>query len=1636
MKRKLVYASRLRYQAAELDIPVEIDSALQMFALSDPRMILVRQIQSRGPKSLASQDAIIDTIDSVGTEGWTEEQIAGALLFTIFTQNRQQYSPELLLSTVKSQQSVDSFNWTALVRCFDRAGIRVDVDQFTRLFDALLPIAQEVPGLDIQLLWGGDWSNRDSHFSFLGAFISSEVDISHIPNFRSTFSTEIFSDASQLVRQQAQQAQLSPLRSFDATQAIFDLVLASAATWSLPESQTFVKNILQHHLPIFLCSAFTLPQPWTTVQHNFIIRSFMMFVSKRQDGYQFALHGVWKLDKQWVAEQLFHAFTQDPSCTELIYEHCVEHGWLDYLLEFTNGLAMDLASLAHRKESFDLEQWVKNAAEKTPIDMGNLLSKFLRIKAEDELRVQRREQASPEMVSLSVKTVYALLLILEDYIVDHENLTPIQRICLQTYPRLINYGEGFDDIIEANGARGNFIPEDIDKQMQELFGKMYHEELSLREILELMRRYKTSRNPSEQDLFTCMVHGLIDEYHCYHEYPLEALTKTAVMFGGIINFKLISGIPLKVGLGMILDAVREHQPHESMYKFGVEAIEQLVNRLPEWAGFCSLLLQVPSLQGTPIYKKAEEVLREQGHQPLGDVDGADLNGIPDGVAMTNGNVDDLVTSDSAPRKFRSLHVDPPLRPDVYCQPDEEVQDRILFILNNVSEQNIDTKLQDLRETLRDEHHQWFASYLVEERAKLQPNFQQLYLDLLDLLGDKLLWAEVLRETYVSAIRLLNEETTLNSTTERTHLKNLGGWLGSLTIAKDKPIKHKNIYFKDLLIEAFDSQRLMVAIPFTCKVLVQSVKSTVFKPPNPWLMDILALLMEIYNFAELKMLLKFEIEVLCGDLELDHKTIEPSTYIRERPTQLEDGIPSASLPEGLEAFEDMSLTGINRSIRGERMSTAAIISTLPNLDHILVFPPSANTMVDPNVLRQIVHTAVEQAIAEIITPVVERSITIASISTAQLILKDFAMEPDEERVRQAAGTMVRALAGSLALVTCKEPLKMSMTNYIRGAQQDFPEQPMPEGLILMCVNDNLDAACGIVEKAAEERSLPEIEKVIESQLEARRRHRNARPNDPFIDPSISRWGFFIPEPYRQVPGGLNKEQLAIYENFARQSRGPGQHLQTASTDSGKQLPDVLQESFPAIPNLSTPKQPAVSHQISQAQPETGIQQPIIPASQHHINSLLESASPREKLEGLISQLQQAARDTSEESVKDLGRDSPIPLNYNQILRIILTAPNGEDLARLAAFKLCNALYSQTESKLEIEVLVYLLSKVWELSSHVARYTWALLADVNDEHMFNVPVTVALIDAGLMDLHRVDMILTKLIQERNPNALDLLSDLLNRVLLNEEPSALRSDFSGSLDAISHWYLEDPSLTQAGDLIRRLRESGIPEVTGALLTDQARSKRDQMEYIFSEWIGVYKFGGADDKTYSTFLKDMHQIQVINSQEDAALFFRLSIDLSVAVFEHEFQSPNGSQEEAFMYVDAIAKLVVLLVKYQGESQGSVKANKSNYLNSVLSLLVLTLNHHQVMRGETFNQRVFFRLFSSVLCEYFSSGLQNTDQHKDMMLAFADKLSSLQPKNAPGFVYGWLALVSHRFFMAPMLEMEDRTVSSPVFPIFRNDLS
>lgn len=736
---------------------------------------------------------------------------------------------------------------------------------------------------------------------------------------------------------------------------------------------------------------------------------------------------------------------------------------------------------------------------------------------------------------------------------DHITLT--QRLCIQAYPRLINLGAGLDHVILQNNAESNTFPPDIDKNMQQHYKLLYAQEMEVRELVTELEKLKYSHVPKEQDLFSCMIHGLFDEYQCYPDYPLQALATTSVLFGSVIRYKLIDGIPLRAALAMVWQAVRDSAPDSSMYKFGLQALMQFSSRLPEWKTYCQLLINVQGLQNTEIWATAQDVVMGKFERSIdgsvnGSIDHDSVRGLPNGSSKSPVPI-------PLPA-FRALHADPPLKNSyVYEDPDEEVQDKVLFIVNNLSHSNLENKLKELQQWLQEPHHLWFADYLVVTRAKLEPNYQPLYLDLLEGIGHSSLMAEVLRETYVHIIALLNAESTLNNSTERAHLKNLGLWLGGLTIAKDKPIKFKNISFRDLLIEGWQTDRLIVVLPFTCNVLQQANNSTVFKPPNPWLMAIIKLLKELYDMKTLKLNLKFEIEVLCKRLELNIQEIKPSTLIQEAKEQQE-----AVKEDPLEEEEASVIAMENLALQHQPDYSPGVDNVLSSLSEQITI----NAMIRDSELKKLMIETVARTIQEILGPVVERSVTIATISANQLILKDFATEPDENKMRTSAVGMAQRLAGNLALVTCKDPLRMSMVNNIRTAlnQAGYTEQSVSEQAVTVVVNDNLEFACRTVEKAAQDQAIPQIDSVLAPHYAFRKRHRASNPLQHFVAPGVSHIAMNLPDAFRLNRGGLTSQQLAVYEEFARPSlNGAVPNVDQARNQVAETLPIEYLAGTPGI-----------------------------------------------------------------------------------------------------------------------------------------------------------------------------------------------------------------------------------------------------------------------------------------------------------------------------------------------------------------------------------------------------------------------------------------------------------------------------------------
>lgn len=568
-------------------------------------------------------------------------------------------------------------------------------------------------------------------------------------------------------------------------------------------------------------------------------------------------------------------------------------------------------------------------------------------------------------------------------------------------------------------------------------------------------------------------------------------------------------------------------------------------------------------------------------------------------------------------------------------PSSDVQDKIAFIINNISSANLDTKAKEFMEVLKEQYYPWFAQYMVMKRASIEPNFHDTYLKFLDKINSRVLHKEVVKATYENCKVLLRSDLIKSSSEERSLLKNLGSWLGKLTIGRNQALRAIEIDPKLLITEAYERGLMIAVIPFTSKILEPCQSSLAYQPPNPWTMGILGLLAEIYNLPNLKMNLKFDIEVLFKNLGVDMKDVKVSQLLKGRLREVEgnpdfsnkdvaiahqsslfttESSSSSAAPMGLVDLPSEASVSASHNImpsssvsqvqlgtshisasltlpEEEKLAALALTERLPsgqglpqtagspapysgnqlpmplpNLSsYVVVNPKLAALGQQQQQLASIVSAAMDRAIREIISPVVDRSVTIACMTTRELVTKDYAMESDDSRIRHSGNLMVASLAGSLAHVTCKEPLRVAMSNHLRNLLQALNVSgEMLEQAVLLVTNDNLDLGCAVIEKSATEKALRDLEEVIGPPLAHRRKQREA-VGVTFYDVSLYSQGHLarLPEGLRPKPMRLSNAQQRVYEDFARLPWQNQPSQTTAVAPSGSAVPS----NIPAVSGLA-------------------------------------------------------------------------------------------------------------------------------------------------------------------------------------------------------------------------------------------------------------------------------------------------------------------------------------------------------------------------------------------------------------------------------------------------------------------------------------
>mmetsp|Transcript_26187 Transcript_26187/g.86121 ORF Transcript_26187/g.86121 Transcript_26187/m.86121 type:complete len:2355 (-) Transcript_26187:1156-8220(-) len=1002
------------------------------------------------------------------------------------------------------------------------------------------------------------------------------------------------------------------------------------------------------------------------------------------------------------------------------------------------------------------------------------------------------------------------------------------------------------------------------------------------------------------------------------------------------------------------------------------------------------------------------------------------------------------------------------RANPVVQPDTAQQDKIHFIFNNLSNTNLEQKEKDLLATITDAHVPWLQQYVVVKRAAQESNYLSLYCQFVDRLDKKVsqFVKGVIRCTIDNIKILLGEDKVTSSVSLRSLLKNLGSWLGMLTLQKNKPILQRDLDLKQLVIDAYEKGRLIAVVPFIAKVLENVSNSRIFKPPNPWTMLILGLLAEIHPMTDLKLNVKFEVEVLCKNLNKDLKDIKPSCVLKNRTT-VKEGNPDWNVrgaDSGLGSIKPLptvpdqrllaAAAGISAAssqanvatsggqgaapggskddlnLQGVPQSVDQSIQNLNISNYITINPSIAIFQQYPNLVSAVIQ-AVTQAIKEIVSPVVDRSVTIACITTRELVSKDFALEQDEQQLKAAAHMMVQNLAGSLALVTSKEPLRHTMCNQLRAIlnKTNLFDSSLIEQAAQLVANDNLDLGCNIIEKAATEKAVRDIDVTLDLALLHRR-----KLGTPFHDAlvQVQQWLPILPESLRPKAG---PHQKRVYEDFMRLPRDRVAHqAATQPTATGATEPNL--RGFAEGGNM--PMQSNL--------PASGMHMPVQNQQTEHLRVALDKCMVcLTKAEEVVTRNPQLAAT----SLNSLPQVHEIQQLLMQSFAVITQSVVREEVAVAYGHKLFRRIYDNSKfgrCQLGVDWLCAGLVLIGDVTKRLPKELMNWLLHVDPDTKLNRELTVTLVQNRFLNLNSPEYVkeMVKAIETRGLAAMDCVMYTIQQCLL-EKRIINTSDCARLLDALTKLaqsnrkppesllkLLEDarniargiPILPQGADAKGK---SYDPRVVAGLLSASCKPKdtqdppglRDQISYTLDQWVVTIQTN--DERSVLQSITLLLQQGWLKGDEVTDRFFRICIEICIDRCTAALSDPSIPPNVSYSQPDALAKLVLVLVRCYDDWSRSTTLSKNGMVNKFLAAYVRVLHNAQAERKYQLNQKPFHRLFLRLLLEL-------TEAIGDsIVFALADVLHAVQPRLVPSFSFSWLELASHKSMMPKLLQSSNK---------------
>ena len=1217
----------------------------------------------------------------------------------------------------------------------------------------------------------------------------------------------------------------------------------------------------------------------------------------------------------------------------------------------------------------------------------------------------------------------------------------------------------------------HFYPREFEDEVEKCIQSLFRtgtgtglSSLSVDDFVGLLAKLKDSQEKKDKDFYTSALKWILVDLNInmnqLDEMQFNILSN---VWGSLIERNVLNATMLNNCLKVLIQMINKSSNGSKSFLFVLKVLDRCRQRLKDMYNFCQMLMQSVNYQNIP------QSLRDYIEFGARASISQNYSSMPMSISMTptgnlnvnNNQTGKFVASSNQTAPARSLNAKPSIANTTNIEtllvaneadshpkptaPPEPVQDKIAFIFNNLSLSNMQSKGDELKDLNKDEYWEWVAHYLVVKRVSIEPNFHILYSQFVDTLKKDNLNECILTETYRNIKVLLRSDKNDQKFSDRALLKNLGSWLGLITLARNRPILHKDIDLKSLIAEAFikGPVELLFVVPFVAKVLEPAGKSKVFQPPNPWLYSIISVLVELHNEPDLKLNHKFEIEVLCKNLDIKIDQMHVKGVLRSFKVvdeQLTKVVKQATDNNKLIDADATTNQSGNANTTGYsslqqqqqqqhqqhqqhqhqlqqqqqqqqqqilsakyKLSDIKIQSLANNANLIYINADVPLLTAQPH-LKSFIVPALDKAVSEMMQVLLDKAVKI-SVSTAEpIIKKDFSLDPDESHMRVAARNMVANMSSGMMLITGKELL----TNHLFATLKNQFTQPLTPDLATVykdminyacsvIVQDNIDLCMCYLQKIAIQRSIIELERKLKLEFESRMLARSeARAH---FDPSILAYqNEKMPDAIRLKVGSINAQQFSVYDEFSKNL--PGFKINTderVAQPNFNQADDMNMHYDNCVLNIRN----EISCMPNGHFLTLNLQNLVLAIHEFKVNQQPHNASNLVKK--LVCNLLEGY--TLVENSNDIlfakYRDSNINL-----LKIILSDQ-----------RFCTGNWILKE-----------VQKIW--------------LECNQDIKYTVEGIAILFKYKLLSQQTVDLNLSQFVDSGNVKAVPIAHHFLRYFYIENASLHYDVQFGNLLESVSRMSALRPSqhngeLRDTIEVIRMNYEMTDDVTSNARINATALSMmytgvqqardfddpdglKEKSEQLLHEWIQNHSLLPLKENTkaFQQFVLQMNSQGLFKTDDMITRFFRICTESCVDTCY--LLIGKSQRQTCYQRIDAFVKLIILLVKHSGDQSNHV--NKINLFNKVLGLIAGCLLFDHESKMAQFEPMPFQRLFFMLL---FEATLPENNLEPiiySVMQAFVNVYHIIRPSKAAGFSYSWLELVSHRLFISKMLQVSQPT--------------